>query len=163
VDIFDLSSRAEIESAARRVYEFLTVRNQTPSKETPSARVARVRQADEAFPSAAAKVSSMLLGPVAAQIGNKRLLIVGEGVLQYLPFASLPEPTPDGAAQANPSPLIAKHEIITVPSASVVAVLRRETAGRKQAPKTLAVVADPVFSAADVRVPQQKTTPKAAA
>jgi len=163
VDIFDLPSRAEIESAARRVYELLTARNQKPPKETPPARAARVRQADEAFFSAAAKVSSMLLGPAAAQIGNKRLLIVGEGVLQYLPFAALPEPTPDGAAQANPSPLIAKHEIITVPSASVVAVLRRETAGRKQAPKTLAVVADPVFSADDARVAQQKSNAKAAA
>src|SRR5262249_57266524 len=127
-DIFDLPSRAEIESAARHVYELLTAGNQRPRKEAPAARAARVRQADEAVFTAAAKVSSMLLGPAAAQIGNKRLLIVGEGVLQYLPFAALPEPTPDGAAQANPSPLIAKHEIITVPSASVVAVLRRETA-----------------------------------
>ena len=163
VDIFDLPSRAEIESAARHVYELLTARNQKPLKETPAARAARVRQADEAFFSAAARVSSMLLGPAAAQIGNKRLLIVGEGVLQYLPFAALPEPAPDGTAKANPSPLIAKHEIITVPSASVVAVLRRETAGRKQAPKTLAVLADPVFSADDARVAQQKNDTKAAA
>ena len=163
VDIFDLPSRAEIESAGRRVYELLTARNQKPLKETPAARAARVRQTDEAFLSAAAKVSSMLLSPAGAQIGNKRLLIVGEGVLQYLPFAALPEPAPDGAAKANPSPLIAKHEIITVPSASVVAVLRRETAGRKQAPKTLAVLADPVFSADDARVAQQKNNTTAAA
>jgi CHAT domain-containing protein len=90
-------------------------------------------------------------------------LIVGEGVLQYLPFAALPEPTAAGAAVANQAPLIAKHEIISVPSASVVAVLRRETAGRKQAPKTLAVIADPVFSRDDARVVQQNSKGNAAA
>jgi CHAT domain-containing protein len=163
VDIFDLPSRAEIESAAKRVYELLTARNKRPLKETPAARAAGVRQADAAFIAEAAKVSNMLLGPAAARIANKRLLIVGEGVLQYLPFAALPEPAPDGSGITNQSPLIAKHEIVTVPSASVVAVLRRETAGRKQAPKTLAVLADPVFSADDARVVQQETNTNAAA
>jgi CHAT domain-containing protein len=91
----------------------------------------------------------MLLRPAAARIANKRLLIVGEGMLQYLPFAALPDP-------ANPSPLIVAHEIITVPSASMVAVLRKETAGRTPAPKTLAVLADPVFSPADARVVVQR-------
>jgi len=163
VDIFDLPARAEIESAAKRVYELLTARNQKPARETPAARATRVRQADKAFLVDAAKISTVLLGPAVSRIGNKRLLIVGEGVLQYLPFAALPEPAPDGTAGANQTPLIAKHEIITVPSASVVAVLRQETAGRKQAPKTLAVLADPVFTADDARVIQQKNKASAAA
>jgi CHAT domain-containing protein len=163
VDMFDLPPRAEIESAAKRVYELLTARNQKSANETPAARAARVRHADEAFIGAAAKVSSMLLGPAAARIGNKRLLIVGEGVLQYLPFAALPEPVAEGAGATNQPPLIAKHEIITVPSASVVAVLRRETAGRKPAAKTLAVLADPVFSLDDARVVQQKNKTSTAA
>ena len=37
-------------------------------------------------------LSQMLLAPVANQLGNKRLLIVGDGVLQYVPFAALPIP-----------------------------------------------------------------------
>jgi CHAT domain-containing protein len=50
------------------------------------------------------------------------------------------------------------HEIVTAPSASVVAVLRQETAGRKPAGKTLAVLADPVFNADDARIaPPDKT------
>jgi CHAT domain-containing protein/Tfp pilus assembly protein PilF len=149
LDIFELPKRAEIESASKRVYELLTARNQTPAKETPAARTVRLRQADEALTAAAKKVSGILLQPAAARIGNKRLLIVGEGVLQYLPFAALPDPV-------NPSPLIVAHEIIAVPSASVVAVLRKETAGRTPAPKTLAVLADPVFSSDDGRVFQRK-------
>jgi CHAT domain-containing protein len=43
------------------------------------------------------------------------------------------------------------HEIISLPSASTLAVLRRELAGRKPAPKLLAVIADPVFTRNDER------------
>ena len=50
------------------------------------------------------------------------------------------------------TPLIAEHEIVHLPSASTLAVLRRELAGRKPAAKTVAVLADPVFSADDARV-----------
>ena len=62
------------------------------------------------------------------------------------------------AQQSNPhsafrnQPLIVNHEILTLPSASTLAVLRRELAGRPLAPKTLAMVADPVFESADERV-----------
>jgi CHAT domain-containing protein len=49
-------------------------------------------------------------------------------------------------------PLIAEHEIITLPSVSTLAVLRRELTERKPAPKMVAVLADPVFSSDDPRV-----------
>ena len=38
----------------------------------------------------------------------------------------------------------------------MIAVLRQETAGRKPAEKALAMLADPVFSADDARIAQQK-------
>jgi CHAT domain-containing protein len=142
---FELPPRAEIESAARRVYELLTARNLAPRGETPAAKAARVRQADQTYYSAAARVSELVLGPVAQRIKGKRLLIVTEGVLQYLPFAALPEP-------GKKEPLLVDHEIVTAPSASVVAVLRQETAKRDSAAKTLFVVADPVYDANDARV-----------
>ena len=142
---FELGPRAEIESAAKRVYELLTARNLSIRGETPAARAARVRQSDQGFYTAATRVSQMLLGPAAAQIAGKRLLIVAEGVLQYLPFAALPEP-------GKQAPLIQDHEVVAAPSASVLAVLRQETASREAAGKTLFVVADPVYSANDARV-----------
>jgi CHAT domain-containing protein/tetratricopeptide (TPR) repeat protein len=146
IDTFELPSRTAIEAAAKRVYELLTARNHTPTKETSVGRAARVRKADEALGPAAAKASALLLGPAVSRITGKRLLIVTEGVLQYLPFASLPEPgTP-------PVPLTVNHEVITAPSASVLAALRQETAGRKPAEKAVAILADPVFSAGDARI-----------
>src|SRR5262249_55493299 len=49
-------------------------------------------------------------------------------------------------------PLITNHEIVTLPSASVLATLRQIRAGRSAAPYALAVLADPVFNNEDERV-----------
>ena len=124
------------------MYDLLTARKQRREGETPAARLARVRQADAAYPIAAQQLSRMLLDQAAGYLERKRLLIVAEGVLKYLPFGALPEP-------GTNAPLIMNHEIATAPSASVVALLRQQTAGRKPASKLLAVLADPVFHADD--------------
>ena len=49
-------------------------------------------------------------------------------------------------------PLIADHEIVNLPSASTLAVLRREQSSRPSAAKQVAVLADPVFDPKDPRV-----------
>jgi len=71
-------------------------------------------------------------------------VIVADGALQYVPFAAL--------SLANRRPLILDHEIVSLPSASAFAVQRQNLANREPAPKTLAVIADPVFSANDPRL-----------
>ena len=147
---FDLPKREEIEAQARKVYELLTARNDYSKNETDAQRLARIKAAEEAYPKEAAKLSQMLLAPVASQIGNKRLLIVPDGTLNYIPFSALP--SPKDAETANPSQSLGiSHEIVTLPSASTLALLREETQSRKPAPKMLAVFADPVFSPTDVR------------
>jgi CHAT domain-containing protein len=90
-----------------------------------------------------AALSRLLLGPVAPLLPGKRLLVVADGILQSLPFAALPEPA--GSAPGDGEPLIARHEVVTLPSVSVLGVLRREVAGRAPAPKTLWVLAAPDF------------------
>ncbi len=158
---FVLPKRAEIETAARRAYDLLMTSHKRESK----------RQAELA----ASDLSRMVLGPVAEQLGKKRLLIVSEGALQYIPFGALPAPIGDtekggrgDTATNNTStdlrvpasprprvssvPLVVTHEIVNLPSASVLAVLRRELTGRQVAPKTLAVFADPIFQSDDPRV-----------
>ena len=167
---FELPPRAEVEQAAKRVCELLTVHSQNPPNETPEHRRQRLAQADAEYPKASAALSQMLLAPVAAELKNKRLLIAGDGVLQYVPFAMLPEPSVvprqlsvvEGKAPRpadngqrttdNAQPLIVSHEIVSLPSASVLAALRQEVADRKPAGRTLAVLADPVFSKDDPRV-----------
>jgi hypothetical protein len=60
------------------------------------------------------------------------------------------------------TPLLVQNEIVTLPSASTIAVLRDQVKGRKAAPKALAVLADPVFTRKDDRIlssqPQQNNT-----
>ena len=150
VKSFELPGRATVEQAAKRFYQLLTERGLAVSGETLAQRKQRLDQADAEYPKAAAELSRMLLGPVAAELKRKRLVIVSEGVLQYVPFSALPMP----AGQ----PLIVDHEIVTLPSASVLAVLREEFASRKSAGKTVAVFADPVFSASDSRLTQASTS-----
>jgi CHAT domain-containing protein len=72
-------------------------------------------------------------------------VVLADGALHYVPFAALISPT-------TAEPLIVGHEIISLPSASVLAALRRQLDRRPPAPGSLAMVADPVFRADDPRL-----------
>jgi CHAT domain-containing protein len=146
-----LPPRAEIEAATRAVYQLLTAR-QSKAGIPEAEQFAQIADADAKFPGASRDLSRMLLDPIAdllrGEWKEKRLLIVASGALEYLPFAALPVPAGDGTYR----PLIAGHEIVNLPSASVLSVIRSETSRRVPAPKTVAVLADPVFEADDPRV-----------
>ncbi len=100
----------------------------------------------------AEQLSAMLLGPVAGELRARRLLIVCDGALQFVPFAALPEPGTHGL-------MVGRYEIVMLPSASTLAVVRRQNAGREPAPKTLAVLADPVYEVNDPRVGRHLRAP----
>jgi CHAT domain-containing protein len=167
---FELPKRDEIEAAARRVYELLTARNLRTEEETLAQRRSRIAKADADYAQSAAALSQMLLGPASNQFARsnkKRLLIVSDSALQYIPFGTLPMPEGNGAKgtrrQGNKetgrqnnsairNPLIVSHEVISLPSASTIAVLRQGGGNRQSSENLLAVLADPVFAADDPRV-----------
>ncbi|WP_234488838.1 tetratricopeptide repeat protein [Oxynema sp. CENA135] len=132
---YELASRETIEQQARIFSQALT---------DP-----RYRFNTERIQGVGAELSETILAPVAEELGDRRLLVVGDGALQYVPFAALPHPNRTGD---RPVLLIEEHEIVTLPSASTLALLRRDFDGRAIAPKRLAIFADPVFSATDDRV-----------
>jgi CHAT domain-containing protein len=136
IHAFTLPPRADIESLARRVHEGLA--------RPPSAAAGR-QQADEADRRALARI---VLEPAAALLGRKRLVLVLPGALSIIPFGALPQP----GASANAPPLIARHEIISVPSATILAAMRALTAGRARPTRTAAIFADPIFDQQDPRV-----------
>ncbi|HJQ70799.1 MAG TPA: CHAT domain-containing tetratricopeptide repeat protein [Blastocatellia bacterium] len=159
---FELPKRADIEPLARRVYELLTARNRQIKFETPDRRRDRIAKADADYHEAASELSKMLLGPVNAQMKNRRLLVVADGILKYIPFAALPSPEEViRATHPRSTPLIATHEVVSLPSASALGVLRKEIAGNQPAPKIAAVLADPVFDKGDerVKISRSKTSP----
>ena len=140
---FELAKGAEIEKIARETAESLSARSVIKSLETPAQKQARIAGADAAFEKAAAELSRMILAPASGELGTKRLVIVADGALQYVPFAALP--------LAASRPVVLDHEIVSLQSASAFAVQRQNLAHRTPAPKAVAVIADPVFAVADVR------------
>ena len=149
---FTLPKRDEIERAARRVYELLTVRNTHPGGQRKAEADVQIARARAEYPAAAARLSEMILGPVATLLNHRRLLIVSDGALQYLPFAVLPLPKEERTIGEPGQPLMVRSEIVIVPSVTMLAALRRDMAGREPAPKAVAVLADPVFDDQDPRV-----------
>jgi CHAT domain-containing protein len=144
---------------------------------TDAERLKRIAEADAKLQSESATLSRMLLGPITEKLRRewkgKRLAIVASGTLEYVPFAVLQlteaetegrgdretgrqGPTPPVIPSPNRPvafiPLIENHEIVNLPSASALAIIRREAAGRRPATKTLAALADPVFEANDPRL-----------
>ncbi len=150
---YELPKRTEVEAVARSFYDALVANNQ-PSRTVSTTHAQGIPTTAAAT---GAALSRLLLAPVAAQLGHKRLLIVADGALQYVPFAALSK------SAANYQPLMVEHEVISLPSASSLAVLRREVSGRKPAAKALALFADPVFAADDARLQRVQTTPKSEA
>jgi CHAT domain-containing protein/Tfp pilus assembly protein PilF len=142
-----LPARAELEPVVRRYYGLLTARGRAPAGEDARARAKRIAAADAAIDAVAARLGATLLGPIGPRLDGRRLVIVADGALQYIPFRALPVP-----ARTARTPLIERSPVVMLPSASVLAVLRREAGERRPAGNTVAVVADPVFRTDDPRV-----------
>ncbi|MBL1199430.1 MAG: CHAT domain-containing protein [Nostoc sp. GBBB01] len=138
---YELPKRAEIEAIVQKFRQEIT----TPYlKHSPSLDT----------------LSQIILAPVAPQLENKRLVVVSDGALQYVPFAALTKP--NSQKNSKYEPLLINHEIITLPSASTVAILRNEHKQRKPVAKTLIVLADPIFSLDDERLQSKiQTSPPA--
>jgi CHAT domain-containing protein/tetratricopeptide (TPR) repeat protein len=127
-----LPPRSVIEEAARRFHDLAE-----RSGETGAAAQERLTSRE---------LSGLLLDPVARSLGTRRLAIVADGALAYVPFADLPLP--------GGGDLLGAHEVEVLPSASVLAAVRARAAARRPAPHTVAVLADPL-----VRPPQGARPP----
>ncbi|MGB3508921.1 MAG: tetratricopeptide repeat protein [Microcoleaceae cyanobacterium] len=155
ISSYELPKKSEIETLATKFKQEIEEKKQVP--ETGD------------------QLSQILLSPVASKLEKKRLLIVGDGILNTIPFAALPLTSPpapllqgeggkaeEGGQIASTlaggneggqyQPLIVNHEIVTLPSASSIDILREQVKGRTPAPKKVAVIADPVFEDNDDRL-----------
>jgi CHAT domain-containing protein len=126
-----LPARAEIE---RRVRRYLALVNTG----------AAVGVAPEEIETAGLAVTNAVLQPFTEVLRRRRVMIVADGILHFVPFAALP--------RGGGGPFLQANDTVVLPSATVLALLRRELAGRPPAPRMLAVIADPVFEGNDPRV-----------
>ena len=126
----ELAPRGVIEAAARRASASLGVRDSPPGLRDD----------------ASVALSRLVLEPITDLLEPTRLAIVAEGALLSVPFAALPDPSD----RAGGSPLVLRHEVVGLPSASSLTFLRAQAS--RSPSKTLAVLADPVFAPDDPRV-----------
>lgn len=129
IKFYQLPKREDIEQTARKFYD-LTVRNDKNEQND----LERTSQ----------KLNDILLSKVLDGIKEKRLAIVADGLLQYLPFSAL--------QNSYKSYLADKNEIIILPSASVLSQLRDNPQNSEPENKTIAIFADPVFDVQDSRI-----------
>ena len=122
ITAYPLPPRTGIEDSAVRLHALLSQGDR--------------RTGQRELESALASLSSMIVKPVPPHID--RLIIVPDGALFYVPFAALQGEDP--------------FQIVMAPSASTLVMLRRREAARPRAARNLAIFADPVFSADDLRV-----------
>jgi CHAT domain-containing protein len=133
-----LPARVTIENLVREVYPRIAREAAT----TPGGR----QLADDVLRRTTSELSRVLLGPVASHLGRKRLVVVADGALLYVPFTLLDSP----AAPARP--LLVDHEVVHLPSMSSLLTMRQT---RKTTPvdaPSVGVIADPVFAPEDSRI-----------
>jgi len=119
-----LEGRARIETAARKLYAAWSAHRDSPAD--------------------CEALSRMLLERVRDDIRGKRVVVVPDGALAYIPFDAL---------YAGPGRrLIEDNDVVAVVSLSSLKLMRDRTRDRQPASKLVAVFADPVFSSSDPRV-----------
>lgn len=115
VTTYQLPKQEDIEQAAKENARYFLEHYQVEN-ESLEQKKDRLKKEEQSL-KFAKDFSQMILGPAASHLGKKKLLIVGDGILQYVPFASLPKPTTSKANKAS-YPMVIDHEIVTMPSLS---------------------------------------------
>jgi CHAT domain-containing protein len=137
ISAFNLGPAAAIRTSARAFREALMPLHPR-EYETSIDYLQRRRTAKNTLVFQSKQLTRLLLGPLELP-ARKRVLIVPDGPLQYVPFSALPVP---GRVE---TPLVALHELTMLPSASVLAALRKTAATKPPPVDGVAIFADPVF------------------
>lgn len=125
IKLVGLPDEAAITSAVQKVYNLLA---QKPRKDN-----------EPALTKAIDDLSALVIAPLADQLTAERIIVVADGALNYVPFQLLTLPN-------DQQPLIASHEIVNAPSASILTQLNREKAARPSPEKTLIAFGYPAFA-----------------
>jgi CHAT domain-containing protein len=121
---YQLPAGTQINEAAQKVHGLLT-----------AGRAANENELTQATQ----ELGQMVLLPVAAELNKRRVIVVADGALNYIPFQMLPT-----SLEVN-EPLIDRIEVINALSASILGRLREASTLRQSPTKVLAAFGDPVF------------------
>jgi CHAT domain-containing protein/predicted negative regulator of RcsB-dependent stress response len=143
----ELAPRARIDAAARRLHRLASAGHKRELQ-------VQLRRALE-------QASALILAPLGDRLTAKRLVIVPDGALQYVPFAALPVRAAPALSEASrrrvegghrDMVLAERYEIVVLPSASAIGAMRQSFDSAKgerlaqgrpvEGPRTVAVVAN---------------------
>jgi CHAT domain-containing protein/tetratricopeptide (TPR) repeat protein len=123
---YELPNEGTIDPLARRVHKLLS---------SPP-----LNDADNELSSAVQDLARLVLWPAGEYLNKQRIIVVPDGVLNFIPFQILPSPS-------STKLLVEDAEIINAPSASIFGDLQEEAVDRQPATNLLAAFGDPVFAA----------------
>ena len=107
------------------------------------------------------RLSGCVLGKISHFLSGKRVLVVAHGELQKIPFSALLDPAArrSETRDAVAFPYLAlRHQVVNVPSVSVLSMLRKQRGVRHVWKRFLSMVADPVYNPRDERLPLEAAT-----
>src|SRR4029453_2689936 len=107
LNIFELSNKKTIETAANELIKRV---QSHPTNETEQTELQ----------TAIDEVSRLVVEPVSGKLQTSRLIVVADGILQYVPFQILK------TSSSAQEPMISRFDIVDTPSASALAIVRRE-------------------------------------
>lgn len=159
VEGYTLPGRAQIQKAAEELRDIIASYRSRKAGEDKTQFLVRQREWERPYVRSASELGRLLLGPVAGRVGGERLVIVADGALQFIPFETLFAPGASAETSSRraanedggPQPLGMTNEVVYLPSASTLALLRSSPRSNAAA-KNVAIFADPVFNADDDRV-----------
>ena len=108
-----------------------------------------------AFVAASNGVYKAVIEPAASMTTDKRLLIVADGALNYIPFEVLLR-SADAGDFASLGYLVKTNEVVYAPSASVVGFIKQQRTAATG--KSMLIIADPVFNSNDTRAQKAPAT-----
>ncbi len=135
ISAIELAGGAEIRSRVERLRQTLEPLESYGS-EMPEEFLGRREAQTRAVQEQVSELGRLLFGTMRLPAG-KRLIIVPDGPLQYLPFAALATPAGE--------PLVERYELAMLPSAAALTALRKSRAGRPAPQDEVVVIADPVY------------------
>ena len=127
LNTYELANKKTIEDAANKLIKLLT---SPPTNDSEQVQLQ----------SAIDEVSRLVVEPLSANLQTSRLIVVADGILQYVPFQILK------TSVATQEPMISRFDIVDAPSASALAIVRRERTRRQPGSKLLIGFGDAVFS-----------------
>lgn len=142
---YKLPKETEIEQLAIDTQHLISERIKGEKFENNNDKINRTELADEELRKKLKLLSDIILKPITEKIKNKRLLIIADGALNYIPFAALSDP------MDNLKWLVINHEIVNIASVAVLSVLENQKNIKLSPEKTVTIFADPIFSDKDLR------------